>query len=87
MIGAFLATHIKKMHAPLKEEAHLHEVLKRRLTKKEFKILVALCQKEDIEVLCQKLSLDKKRYKEIKMRLLRKINFHDLKEELLDKEA
>ncbi len=87
MIGTFLTTHIKKLHAPLKKEESLHEVLKRRLTKKEFKILWALSQKEDIDTLCRKLNLDEKRYEEIKVRLLKKINFHDLKEELLDKEV
>ncbi len=87
MIHTFLTTHIKKIHTPLKDEGSLHEILKRRLTKKEFKILLALSQNEDIEALCQKLNLDQERYEEIKLRLLKKINFHDLKEELLIKEA
>ena len=87
MISRFLKAHIKKLHSPLKSEEVLVEILKRRLTKKEYKILFALAEESDITELCEKLALDEKRYEEVKTKALKKINFHDLKEELLlDKE-
>ena len=83
MISTFLKAHIKKLHAPLKAEEALVEILKRRLTKKEYKVLFALAEKSDITAVCEKLKLDEKRFEEIKTKALKKINFHDLKEALL----
>lgn len=34
-----------------------------------------------------KLKLDEKRYKEVKIKALKKVNFHDLKEELMQEEG
>ena len=88
MISKVLKEHIKKLHAPLKSEDELVEILKKRLTKKEYKILFALAEESDDKLLCEKFKLDEKRFKEVKTRALKKINFHDLKEELLsNKEA
>ena len=83
----FLQQHIKKLHAPLKEESELIMILKRRLTKKEFKICEGLVLGVDEVQLQEKLLLDAKRYDEVKTKALKKINFHDFKEELLAKEA
>ena len=78
-----LETNIKKLTSPLKEEAELIDILKKRLTKKEYKILMFTLQDRDIKEQLEKLSLDTKRYDEIKNKLLKKINFHNLKEELM----
>ncbi len=86
MISKVLKEHIKKLHAPLKPEDELVEILKKRLTKKEYKILFALAEESDEKLLCEKLKLDEKRFEEVKTRALKKINFHDLKEELLSQE-
>jgi FixJ family two-component response regulator len=86
MISKVLKEHIKKLHAPLKSEEELVEILKKRLTKKEYKILSSLADESDMKVLCKKLKLDEKRFEEVKTKALKKINFHDLKEELLSSE-
>ncbi len=85
-LTALLKMHIKKLNSPLKEEEKLKEILKKRLTKKEFKILTYLCEGVEEQEQMQKLSLDEKRYKEVKTKALKKVNFHDLKEELMEDE-
>ncbi len=85
-LTALLETNIKKLSAPLKSEVELREILKRRLTKKEFKILTYLLDEMPIEQQLKKLSLDEKRYEEVKTKALKKVNFHDLKEELMQRE-
>jgi hypothetical protein len=78
---------IKKLTAPLKKEDALIMILKRRLTKKEFKILKYMVEDIAEEVQREKLSLDEKRYQEVKTKALKKINYHDIKEELIEEEA
>ena len=67
---------------PLKEEASLKEVLKRRLTKKEYKILDVLACSKNTEEVCTKLKLDTDRYNEIVTVLIKKLNQEKLKQEL-----
>jgi predicted phosphoribosyltransferase len=84
---ALLEDSIKKLTAPLKDEDAIIMILKRRLTKKEFKILKFMVEDVAEEVQRERLSLDEKRYQEVKTRALKKINFHDLKEELMQEEV
>ncbi|MDY0194994.1 MAG: hypothetical protein RBR33_02905 [Sulfurovaceae bacterium] len=67
---------------PLKDEASLKEVLKRRLTKKEYKILDVLACSKNTEEVCTKLKLDADRYNEIVTVLIKKLNQEKLKQEL-----
>ncbi len=67
---------------PLKDEASMIEVLKRRLTKKEYKILDALVYSKDTKDICAKLKLDTDRYNEIVAILTKKLNQEKLKQEL-----
>ena len=67
---------------PLKDEASLKEVLKRRLTKKEYKILDVLAYSKNTEEVCTKLKLDTDRYNEIVTVLIKKLNQEKLKQEL-----
>jgi len=67
---------------PLKDEASLKEVLKRRLTKKEYKILDVLACSKNTEEVCTKLKLDTDRYNEIVTVLIKKLNQEKLKQEL-----
>ena len=84
---ALLEENIKKLNRPLKSEDVLIEILKKRLTKKEFKVLRLLVEEVSREDQLAKLSLDEKRYEEVKTKALKKVNFNDLKEELMqDKE-
>ena len=82
-LTTLLQTNIKKLTSPLKNEDELIMILKKRLTKKEFKILMFTLENLPTEEQLQKLSLDKKRYEEVKTKAFKKINFHDLKEELM----
>lgn len=67
---------------PLKDEIYLKEVLKRRLTKKEYKILDVLAYSKNTEEACTKLKLDADRYNEIVTVLIKKLNQEKLKQEL-----
>jgi len=83
-ITRLLEENIKKLDRPLKSEEALIEILKKRLTKKEFKVLMLIVDSVSKEEQLQKLSLDEKRYEEVKTKALKKVNFNDLKEELLE---
>ncbi len=85
-LTALLEENIKKLTSPLRDEESLKEILKKRLTKKEFKVLMYLCDDVTKDEQMEKLSLDEKRYEEVKTKALKKVNFHDLKEELMQKE-
>ena len=67
------------------DEAILHEILKRRLTKKEYKVL---CQQAEglplLEELMTKLSLDTERYEQIVASLRKKLNYDRIKRELFE---
>ena len=82
-LTTLLQTNIKKLTSPLKNEDELIEVLKRKLTKKEFKVLMLTVENAPKEEQLKKLSLDEKRYDEVKTKALKKVNFNELKEELM----
>ena len=67
---------------PLKDEMSLKEVLKRRLTKKEYKILDVLAYSKNTQEVCTKLKLDAPRYNEIVAVLIKKLNQEKIKQEL-----
>ena len=62
-------------------------ILKKRLTKKEFKSIMMTVEGLSDEEQMATLKLDEKRYKEVKIKALKKVNFHDLKEELMQEEG
>ncbi|MCB4743440.1 MAG: hypothetical protein LGB07_01310 [Sulfurovum sp.] len=72
--------HINKLVHPLKAEKELKEVLKVKLTKKEFKILNAWAEDIDIEALKLKLNLDEKRFLELSAKLVKKLNQEKIKQ-------
>lgn len=82
-LTTLLQSNIKKLTSPLKSEDELIMILKKRLTKKEFKVLMFTVSDIPKEEQLQKLSLDEKRYEEVKIKIFKKINFNDLKEELM----
>ena len=82
-LTTLLQTNIKKLTAPLKNEDELIEILKRKLTKKEFKVLMLTVENIPKEEQLKKLLLDEKRHNEIKTKMFKKVNFNDLKEELM----
>ncbi len=74
--------HIKKLVRPLKDEDELKEVLKTKLTKKEFKLLTAWANSEDLEALKSRLNLDEERYSELSSKLIKKLNQEKIKQAL-----
>lgn len=78
-----LEKHIRKLINPLKEEDELKKVLKVKLTKKEFKILNAWAHNKTKEPLFEKLSLDEERYKDLSLKLIKKLNQEKFKQEVM----
>ncbi|MCF6206418.1 MAG: hypothetical protein L3J47_05950 [Sulfurovum sp.] len=74
--------HIKKLVRPLKDETELKEVLKVKLTKKEFKLLTAWAEDTDLAALKEKLNLDETRYDELASKLVKKLNQERIKQTL-----
>ena len=75
--------HIRKLIKPLKDEDKLKKILKTKLTKKEFKILNAWANNEDIKPILKKLYIDKDRYDELASKLIKKLNQEKIKQEIM----
>jgi DNA-binding NarL/FixJ family response regulator len=74
--------HIRILVHPLKDEEALNEVLKVKLTKKEFKLLKAWADGQTVEQIREKLNLDEARYAELSSKLIKKLNQEKLKQEI-----
>ena len=79
----YIISVITHPRVPFKDEVSLKEVLKKRLTKKEYKILDALAYSKNTEEVCIKLKLDVDRYNEIVSALTKKLNQEKIKQELV----
>ncbi|MEA3314579.1 MAG: hypothetical protein U9Q30_01820 [Campylobacterota bacterium] len=79
-----LTKDIKKLVGTLKDENLLLEVLKRKLTKKEFKFYKMKIENEDVDIICKELHCDMQRYEEIKKQTILKLNQEKIKKELVD---
>ena len=75
--------HIRKLINPLKDEDELRAVLKVKLTKKEFKVLSAWANEDDMTTLLEKLGMDEERYGELSVKLIKKLNQEKLKQEMM----
>ena len=75
--------HIRKLILPLKEESELKEVLKVRLTKKEFKLLQSWVEGTKKAEISEKLNLDDEKYEELSTKLIKKLNQEKLKQEMM----
>lgn len=72
--------HIKKLVHPLKDEEELLASLKRKLTKKEFKLLHAWAEETPLEEIKAKLNLDEQHYAELSSKLIKKLNYEKIKQ-------
>ena len=72
--------HIRILVRPLKEEKELIEVLKIKLTKKEFKLLKAWADATSQEDIRRNLNLDEERYGELSGKLIKKLNQEKIKQ-------
>ncbi len=78
---------IDKLEFDLKDEDELIFILKRRLTKKEFKVLKAEALDEDIKDLKERLNLDDTRFMSIKESIKKKLNSSKIKDEIYSKKS
>ena len=78
-----LEKHIRKLIKPLQGEDELYDILKVKLTKKEFKIFKNWANEEELSVLLEKLKIDEERYLTLKEKLIKKLNQEKLKQELM----
>jgi hypothetical protein len=72
--------HVRKLIHSLKDEAEVKDVLKVKLTKKEFKVLNTWANNADIEALKEKLGIDEERYGDLSVKLIKKLNQEKLKQ-------
>ncbi len=84
MIQNELQKHIRKLVGILKEEEALLQVLKARLTKREYKLLTGWAEGVSVEEISQKLKLDETAYGELSAKLIKKLNQEKLKQELVE---
>lgn len=74
---------INKIVGILKENDELEEVLKRRLTKKEFKFYKLKIDNQDDTTMIKELNCDTERFDEIKKQTILKLNQEKIKKELV----
>lgn len=72
--------HIKKLINPLKEPQELLEVLKVKLTKKEFKLLRSWAEEMTQDEIQTAMHLDEERYGELSTKLIKKLNQEKIKQ-------
>lgn len=75
-------SHIRKLIRPLKYEDELKDILKVKLTKKEFKVLKTWASNDNLDTLKEKLGLDEERYGDLCVKLIKKLNQEKLKQEM-----
>jgi hypothetical protein len=79
-----LTNHIDKIVGILKDEDELREVLKRKMTKKEFKVFVAFEEGNSIEDVKKLVGDDEDRINELYKSACKKLNQEKIKQELCD---
>ncbi len=84
MIQQTITKHIRKLVGSLKEEEALLPVLKARLTKREYKLLLGWAAGSLEEAISELLKLDKESYVALSEKLIKKLNQEKLKQELVD---
>jgi len=83
MLQEEITKHIKKLPYPLLEEEKLKEVLKKRLTKKEFKLIEYNIANLAMDEKLKNLNVDQERFDEIYKGLIKKLNYEKIKHQLM----
>lgn len=78
-----LLFNIEKLVGTLKEEEELKEVLKRKFTKKEFKVFVAMEDAKDVSEIAKEIHTDEERVQELYKNAVHKLNQEKIKKELI----
>lgn len=79
-----LLYNIDKLVGTLKTEEELKEVLKRKFTKKEFKVFVAMEDKKDIKEIAKLINDEEERVEELYKIACKKLNQEKIKKELVN---
>jgi DNA-binding NarL/FixJ family response regulator len=79
-----LQKHIRKLIGTLHVDEVLAQVLKARLTKREYKLLTGWAEGISVEEISQKLKLDESSYTALSSKLIKKLNQEKLKQELVE---
>ncbi len=82
-LSDYLQQKINRFYGTLRDEETLHEVFRRRLTKKEYKLLQSLANGEDMAKTAALLGIDEANFGEYERKLIKKINQSKIKEEIL----
>ncbi len=81
-ITTAIVSQISNLNKSLKNEDELMEILKKRLTKKELKLLKLQALNEDEAIICEELKLTQSKLQEMKLTLRKKLNSEKLKHEI-----
>jgi hypothetical protein len=81
-ISTTIISQIANLNKSLKNENALMEILKKRLTKKELKLLKLQSLSTDEAIICKELKLTFIRLQEMKLTLRKKLNSEKLKQEI-----
>ena len=84
MVQQTIKKYIRKLVGSLKEEETLLLVLKARLTKKEYKLLLGWAAGSSEDEISKILKLEKESYAALSEKLIKKLNQEKLKQELVD---
>lgn len=76
--------HIDKLVGTLKSNDDLKEVLKRKLTKKEFKVFLAKEEQKETKEIATLINDDEERVEELYKSVCKKLNQEKIKQELVD---
>lgn len=76
---------IKVLNRDLKSEDEIIEILKKRLTKKEFKYYMMRLESVEKELMMKELKTDTQRFDDIEKTTIKKLNAEKLKHELSTK--
>jgi len=81
-ISTTIISQIANLNKSLKNEDALMEILKKRLTKKELKLLKLQSLSTDEAIICKELKFTLARLQEMKLMLRKKLNSEKLKQEM-----
>lgn len=79
-----ITSNIAKLVGRLKEEEELLQILKKKFTKKELKVFIAMENKTSISEIAKEISTDEDRVQEIYKASIKKLNQEKIKKELVN---
>lgn len=78
-----LLSNIEKISSELRDEGELELVLKKRLTKKEFKVFCAIESEKELDEVAKLANCDKERVEQLHKSVIKKLNQEKIKQEFV----